>query len=57
MQVHGNLVMINGCIYIPLFQLCDYGVVVNCSGIGAKQLVGDTELKPIRGQVLRVCYQ
>jgi D-amino-acid oxidase len=30
------------------------GVVVNCAGLGARELVGDGEMKPIRGQVLRV---
>ena len=29
-------------------------VVVNCSGLGARELVGDTSLAPIRGQVVRV---
>ena len=29
-------------------------VVVNCAGLGARELVGDEEMKPIRGQVLRV---
>lgn len=30
------------------------GVVVNCAGLGARRLVGDGAMKPIRGQVLRV---
>lgn len=29
-------------------------VVVNCSGLGAKELVGDTDLRPAKGQVVRV---
>ncbi|HLL83248.1 MAG TPA: FAD-dependent oxidoreductase [Longimicrobium sp.] len=29
-------------------------VVVNCTGLGARELVGDTALRPIRGQILRV---
>src|SRR3712207_6872420 len=29
-------------------------VVVNCAGLGARELVGDGEMRPIRGQVLRV---
>jgi D-amino-acid oxidase len=29
-------------------------VVVNCTGLGARELVGDGELFPIRGEVLRV---
>ena len=32
----------------------DAGVVVNCVGLGARELVGDTSMKPIRGQVVRV---
>ncbi|XP_034418598.1 D-aspartate oxidase [Cyclopterus lumpus] len=31
-----------------------YDVIVNCSGLGSKLLVGDNELHPIRGQVLKV---
>jgi D-amino-acid oxidase len=30
------------------------GVVVNCAGLGARGLVGDDSMTPIRGQVLRV---
>lgn len=29
-------------------------VAVNCTGLGARELVGDTSLRPSRGQVLRV---
>jgi D-amino-acid oxidase len=29
-------------------------VVVNCAGLGARDLVGDTSMEPIRGQVVRV---
>ena len=29
-------------------------VVVNCSGLGARELVGDASMAPIRGQVVRV---
>ena len=32
----------------------DFDVVVNCSGLGARQLVGDSNVFPIRGQVYRV---
>ncbi|XP_077867253.1 D-amino-acid oxidase-like [Saccoglossus kowalevskii] len=31
-----------------------YDVVVNCTGIGARSLVNDAEVQPIRGQVIRV---
>ncbi|AHY47800.1 FAD dependent oxidoreductase [Rubrobacter radiotolerans] len=30
------------------------GMVVNCSGIGARELCGDREVRPARGQVVRV---
>jgi glycine/D-amino acid oxidase-like deaminating enzyme len=33
------------------------GVVVNCTGIAARQLVGDTGLVPVRGQVARLIPQ
>ena len=29
-------------------------VVVNCSGLGARELVGDTDMRPAKGQVVRV---
>jgi D-amino-acid oxidase len=29
-------------------------VVVNCSGLGARELVGDHDLRPARGQVVRI---
>ncbi|KAJ7418278.1 D-aspartate oxidase-like isoform X3 [Willisornis vidua] len=32
----------------------EYDIVVNCTGIGAHQLVGDKKLFPVRGQVLQV---
>lgn len=30
------------------------GIVVNCAGLGSRELVGDEEVYPIRGQVVRV---
>jgi D-amino-acid oxidase len=30
------------------------GVVVNCAGLGARELVGDPSMAPIRGQIVRV---
>jgi D-amino-acid oxidase len=29
-------------------------VIVNCAGLGARELVGDTSMEPIRGQIARV---
>ncbi|XP_019645689.1 PREDICTED: D-aspartate oxidase-like isoform X4 [Branchiostoma belcheri] len=38
-----------------LTELADhYDVVVNCCGIGARELVGDNTVEPVRGQVYRV---
>ncbi|XP_013382964.1 D-aspartate oxidase [Lingula anatina] len=38
-----------------LKQFCgQYDLVVNCTGIGARELLGDTVLRPMRGQVMRV---
>lgn len=31
-----------------------FDIVVNCSGLGSRQLVGDSTISPVRGQVLRV---
>jgi D-amino-acid oxidase len=32
----------------------DAGVIVNCVGLGARDLVGDVAMQPIRGQIVRV---
>ncbi|KDR20119.1 D-aspartate oxidase isoform X2 [Zootermopsis nevadensis] len=39
-----------------LHDLCgqQYDVVINCSGVQARNLVGDNSVQPVRGQVLRV---
>lgn len=37
-----------------LDELSDYDIVVNCSGLGASELVGDDGLTPVRGQVVSV---
>ena len=37
-----------------LDQLAECDVIVNCSGLGARSLVGDDTLCPIRGQLVRV---
>jgi D-amino-acid oxidase len=34
--------------------LAEVGVVVNCAGLGARQLVGDDQVYPVRGQIVRV---
>ena len=35
-------------------DLSSYNVVVNCTGLGAGQLVKDESVQPLRGQVMRV---
>ncbi|XP_065055225.1 D-aspartate oxidase-like [Rhopilema esculentum] len=35
-------------------ELSDYDVIVNCTGIGARDLCKDSDVVPIRGQVARV---
>lgn len=37
-----------------LRELKHHGLVINCSGLGAKELCQDRELFPIRGQVIRM---
>lgn len=36
----------------------NYDIIINCSGIGAKELVSDASVHPIRGHIFRVsiCY-
>ncbi|XP_037075632.1 D-amino-acid oxidase-like [Pollicipes pollicipes] len=36
-----------------LDQLAGYDVIVNCSGLGARDLVGDDKVMPVRGQVVK----
>jgi D-amino-acid oxidase len=37
-----------------LEELVDGRVIVNCTGLGARELVGDASMVPIRGQIVRV---
>jgi D-amino-acid oxidase len=37
-----------------LEELGEGRAVVNCAGLGARELVGDTSMEPIRGQIVRV---
>ncbi len=37
-----------------LDDLVDGRVIVNCAGLGARELVGDASMEPIRGQIARV---
>ena len=36
-------------------ELGEYDVVVNCLGLGAREVVPDASMVPIRGHVIRVC--
>jgi len=33
----------------------DYDVIVNCSGVGARHLVNDREVEPLKGQLIKAC--
>lgn len=49
--------MLDIIIIAVLLQLAkDFDIVVNCSGLGAKELMSDEKCFPIRGQLLRVIY-
>ena len=37
-----------------LDELNDYDIIINCSGLGAEQLVGDREVRPVRAQAVSV---
>ena len=37
-----------------LDELNDYDIIINCSGLGAVELVGDRELRPVRAQAVLV---
>ena len=37
-----------------LDELRDYDVVINCTGLGAAELVGDPDVRPVRGQAVLV---
>lgn len=35
-------------------QLRDYDVIINCTGLGAREIVPDDKVHAIRGQILKV---
>ena len=37
-----------------LGDLTSYQVILNCSGLGARELCGDIDVYPMRGQVIQV---
>lgn len=43
-----------GITFLPLQALTGYDLVVNCTGLGAAELFGDTSMFPIKGHVIRV---
>ncbi|XP_068195787.1 D-aspartate oxidase-like isoform X1 [Antennarius striatus] len=42
------------CRKINNLEELNYDIIINCSGLGSKMLVGDDEIYPVRGQVLKV---
>lgn len=49
----------SGCQFVQkkvssLAELSEYSAIINCSGVGARELAGDDGVVPIRGQVVRV---
>ena len=32
----------------------DYDIIINCTGLGARELVGDLSVYPVRGQIIEV---
>lgn len=45
----------SGISYISNTQVArDFDLVVNCTGLGAKQLAVDENMEPIKGQVIKV---
>ena len=42
--------------YFVLQLVAEYDVVVNCSGLGAYDLVNDKQVKPIKGQLVKVSF-
>lgn len=37
-----------------LYELNDYDLIINCTGLGACDLITDANVVPVRGQVIRV---
>lgn len=54
----GRATILTGCHVASLTDLSSYGddfaAVINCTGLGARELVDDASVFPIRGHVLRV---
>lgn len=46
--------LIEKCKISNLDELNSYDVIVNCTGLGARELVGDDSVFPIRGQIVTV---
>ena len=51
-ESHGGRIIISTV--TSLDQLTEYDVIVNCTGLGARELFGDVGLRPVRGQLVRV---
>ncbi|XP_067015431.2 D-aspartate oxidase [Anabrus simplex] len=53
-KTNGGVLLKKRVTSLPDVAADGYDVVVNCSGLGARELVGDVSIQPIRGQVMRV---
>ncbi|HEU5347819.1 MAG TPA: FAD-dependent oxidoreductase [Ktedonobacterales bacterium] len=53
-EAAGGVVVENRTVHDLAEAFAVYNVVVNCTGLGARELVHDAALKPSRGQVVRV---
>jgi D-amino-acid oxidase len=49
-----SLAALDGPVDAPVGALVDAPVVVNCTGMGARELAGDSSVYPVRGQVVVV---
>ena len=54
MKIKENGGLIVQCKVESLSELCSYDIIINCTGLGARELVGDKSLFPVRGQLVAV---
>ena len=52
--VRNNLGIERIFLYTSFYLSSGYDLVINCTGMGAQKLCHDSNMSPVRGQVLRV---